>query len=160
AKARMPQTHLEPRLEEELRQLSQHSGCELLHCEFVGGALRLYLDRPEGVTLEDCQTVSKQVSALLDAHDFGAGRYLLEVSSPGLNRRFYRSDDYQRFLGRSVRITWKDPTMETTKTVVGRLESYRPSGHHGEVKVIDSSESRDYTISLKNIQLARLEPEF
>ena len=70
----------------EIEQVAQAAGCELVHAELKGGVLRLFVDRPEGVTLADCQLVSRQVSALLDVLDFGTGRYVLEVSSPGLDR--------------------------------------------------------------------------
>ena len=76
----------------EIEQVAQAVGCELVHAELKGGVLRLFVDRPEGgVTLADCQLVSKQVSALLDVLDFGTGRYVLEVSSPGLDRQLYRA---------------------------------------------------------------------
>ena len=59
----------------ELEQVAQAAGCELVHAELKGGVLRLFVDKPEGVTLADCQLVSKQTSALLDVLDFGTGRY-------------------------------------------------------------------------------------
>ncbi len=155
----MVQASIDPDLYQELREIAECSGCELLHCEFHGRVLRLYLDRPEGVSLEDCQSVSKQVSTLLDVHNLGSGKYLLEVSSPGLDRKFYRPDDYERFLGQSVRITWQEATMDTKKTVVGRLKAYNSSEAGGDVTVVDADTGRRYTISLKNIQLARLEPQ-
>jgi ribosome maturation factor RimP len=90
----------------ELEQIAAASGCELVHAELKGGVLRVFLDRPEGqgaVTLEDCSHVSRQVSALLDVLDFGTGRYVLEVSSPGLDRQLYKPRDYERFAGRGAR---------------------------------------------------------
>ncbi len=148
---------IDPALREELAAAADRSGCELLHCEFAGGTLRLVLDRPEGVTLEDCQTVSKQVSALLDVADFGAGRYLLEVTSPGLDRKFYRRQDFERFQGHRVRVTFSDPE-GARRTVVARLESYLPEGE-GTAVLVDESTRESYSISLKKIQLARLAPE-
>ena len=62
-----------------------------------------------GVSLGDCEHVAKQASALLDVLDFGNGRYLLEVSSPGLDRQLYRPGDYRRFLGRLARVTYELP---------------------------------------------------
>ena len=70
----------------EIERIAEASGCELWHAEVKGGVLRLYLDKPEGVTLSDCEHVSKLVSAYLDVVDFGKSRYVLEVSSPGLDR--------------------------------------------------------------------------
>src|SRR3954468_1088259 len=93
----------------ELEAVAQAVGCELVHAELKGGVLRLFVDRPEGVTLAECEQVSRQVSALLDVLDFGAGRYVLEVSSPGLDRQLYRPPDYERFAGHLARVTYEDP---------------------------------------------------
>jgi ribosome maturation factor RimP len=125
---------LAPEIEAEIAEIAAACGCELLHAEWKGGVLRLILDRPVplpepaaadsadvaetapiahsahsagGVTLADCEHVAKQASALLDVLDFGNGRYLLEVSSPGLDRQLYRPSDYQRFLGRLARVTYE-----------------------------------------------------
>jgi ribosome maturation factor RimP len=152
------QSQIDDELQEEFSQIAARVGCELLHCEFVGGLLRLYLDRADGVNLDHCQTVSKQVSALLDVHDFGSGKYVLEVSSPGLNRRLFRTEDYERFQGRLVRVTWRDTATNAKQTVVGRLEAYRPAGD-GELTLVDSTTGQSYSVSLRNIQLARLEPD-
>ncbi|HRU10899.1 MAG TPA: ribosome maturation factor RimP, partial [Thermoanaerobaculia bacterium] len=116
-------TKIDAELVAELESLAAASGCELVHCEFKGGVLRLFIDRPDGVTLEDCEHVSRQASALLDVADFGSSRYTLEVSSPGLDRQLYRPRDYQRFAGRRVRVTYRPEAAEARKrTVVGRLE--------------------------------------
>jgi ribosome maturation factor RimP len=107
-------TPLTPEVEAELAESAAAAGCELIHAEWKGGLLRLVLDRPDspdspdsGVSLADCERVAKQASALLDMLDFGQGRYLLEVSSPGLDRQLYRPSDYRRFLGRLVRVTYE-----------------------------------------------------
>ena len=143
----------------ELEELARRAGCELIHCEFKGGVLRLVLDRPEGVTLDDCQTVSKQASALLDVADFGSGRYLLEVSSPGLDRPLYSEQDYERFVGRTVRVTWQGDSMAHKKTVVARLKGFSAEPAK-EVTLMDEATAESYTIPLKFIKLARLEPDF
>jgi len=80
----------------ELAEIAAAQGCELLQVEFQAGTLRLILDREGGVRLEDCETVSKLTSALLDVRNFGPGRYTLEVSSPGLDRQLYGPRDYTR----------------------------------------------------------------
>jgi ribosome maturation factor RimP len=143
---------IEPRLLAELAAVAERNGCELAHAEFRGGVLRLVLDREGGVSLADCETVSRQVSALLDVADFGRGRYLLEVSSPGLDRQLHRPRDYERFVGRGVRITFAEGGRQ--RTVRGRLRAYRAEG--GEVEVVDEESGMEYTIPLKNISLARL----
>src|SRR4028119_2256248 len=100
-----------------LGRSAEGAGGERVHAEVKGGALRLFLDKPEGITLSDCEHVSKQVSAYLDVVDFGKSRYVLEVSSPGLDRQLYKARDYERFVGRKGRGTLDDP--ETGKRETG-----------------------------------------
>src|SRR5688572_23221268 len=100
---------LDSALEAELEATVASLGCELVHAEWKGGMLRLYVDREGGVHLEDCERVSRAVSPLLDALGFGAGRYLLEVSSPGLDRGLYRPRDYERFAGKLARVQFVNP---------------------------------------------------
>jgi ribosome maturation factor RimP len=165
-----------PELRTEFEQIATASGCELVQAEIKGNILRIVLDRPEGgVTLADCQHVSKQVSALLDVADFGSSRYVLEVSSPGLDRELYGPRDYARFVGKLVRVTIQEPETRTKRTVVARLEEYRPGGP-GEpggdgdgasdasnaknedpaVVLLDDNTGERTLVSLKNIPQARL----
>jgi len=153
----------------ELESIAAASGCELLAAELKGGIMRLILDKPEGITLADCQYVSKQASALLDVLDFGTGRYVLEVSSPGLDRQLYRPQDYDRFAGRLARVTVQDPESGKKRTVVARLEGLRrPAGadadetqvaENAEVVLADDKSGERQAIPLKNVKLARLEIE-
>ena len=87
-------------------------GLELVGVEWAGGAgrgiLRLTIDRPAGgVSHNDCQSVSEQVGAILDVEDLVPGRYILEVASPGLDRRLFCPADYERFRGRQVKVVLK-----------------------------------------------------
>jgi ribosome maturation factor RimP len=148
-------TELRTQFEDAARQ----AGCELLHAEFKGGVLRLVLDREGGVDLGHCETVSKQVSALLDVADFDPGHYTLEVTSPGLDRQFYRPDDYRRFVGERVRVTWQDPTMATRRTVVARLEAF-DCDEPASVELVEEQRHERLRIDIANIQIARLAPVF
>lgn len=152
-----------PELEDELQAIAEASGCELVHAELKGQVLRLFIDRPEhpgGVDLSDCETVSKQVSALLDVVDFGPGRYTLEVSSPGLDRQLYRPRDYRRFEGRLARVTHRDPESGKKRTDVGRLGEYRERGAGGpEIALELSGQDGTLVVPLESIELARLEIE-
>lgn len=148
----------------ELEQIATASGCELVHAELKGGVLRVFVDRAEGgVTLEDCSHVSRQVSALLDVLDFGTGRYVLEVSSPGLDRQLYKPRDYERFAGRLARVTMDDPETGKKKTVTARLQGLRtPDGAAGEDSAVLLSDDRTgerWEVPLKNVKVARLEVE-
>jgi ribosome maturation factor RimP len=145
-------------LEAEFAAITTHAGCELVHAQFKGGTLQLMIDRPEGgVTLADCELVSKQVSALLDVVDFSTRRYVLEVSSPGLDRPLYRARDYERFTGKLVRVTYF-AAEGGKRTVVGRLEAYRPAGE-GEITVTVTDTGERLDLPLGWIKTARLEIE-
>ncbi|MEM7354122.1 MAG: ribosome maturation factor RimP [Acidobacteriota bacterium] len=131
----MSQPALDASMEAEFASVAESSGCELVHVDFRQGKLQVFLDRPQGVTIDDCQTVSRQLSALLDVSDFGQRSYVLEVSSPGLDRPLYGPKDYERFCGQLVRVTFHSRSEQAKKTIVGRLESYRPGPVNGEAKV-------------------------
>lgn len=151
---------LDPEILREIESVVDHNGCELWHAEYKGGLLRLYIDRPDtpgGVDLSDCEVVSKQVSALLDVMDFGAGRYTLEVSSPGLDRRLYRPRDYERFTGSLARVTYRDPATGEKRTDVGRLGGYREEQRAILLAVEEGGEP--VTLPLDAVESARLEIE-
>jgi ribosome maturation factor RimP len=151
----------------EIEQVAQAAGCELVHAELKGGVLRLFIDKSEGVTLGDCEHVSKQVSALLDVLDFGTSRYVLEVSSPGLDRQLYKAGDYDRFAGRLARVTFEDPDTGKKKTVVARLLGLRRAAEtpeeadatEAEVLLADERTGEPWGLPLKNVKTARLEIE-
>jgi len=102
---------------EELRQILEPAveglGYELVDLELkIGGRdglVRLFIDRPEGIGLDDCEAVSRQVSAVLDVADPVPGQYNLEVSSPGLDRRLTKREHFERFTGKDVRIRLRVP---------------------------------------------------
>lgn len=145
-------------LERELAAIAEASGCELVHAELKGGVFRLFIDREDGVGLGDCEKVSKQVAALLDVLDFGTQRYVLEVSSPGLDRQLYRRKDYERFTGHLVRVTFYDTAAAGKKTVVGRLQAFHPEGQ-GAITLEAADGGERYDIGLGDISVARLEIE-
>jgi ribosome maturation factor RimP len=84
------------------------------------GLLRLYIDRQGGVTLDDCQRVSEQIGALLDVEDPLPGSYVLEVSSPGFDRRLRRLDHFERFRGENAKVELRD-ARDGRRKFTGRL---------------------------------------
>jgi ribosome maturation factor RimP len=84
------------------------------------GLLRLYIDRQGGVTLDDCQRVSEQIGALLDVEDPLPGSYVLEVSSPGFDRRLRTLEHFGRFSGENAKVELKDPR-DGRRNFTGRL---------------------------------------
>ena len=148
-------------LQPELEQIAAANGCELVHVELKGGILRLILDKPEGVTLADCEVVAKQSSAYLDVADFGKSRYVLEVSSPGLDRELYKPADVERFLGKLARVAIIDPENGKKRTVIGRLHELQPSEPVGDSKVVvtDDKTGERTEVLWKDIRNVRLEIE-
>ncbi len=148
-------------LHREVVAIAEDSGCELLHIRFKSHLLQIFLDRPDGgVTLDDCQTVSKQVSAFLDVHDFGTKKYVLEVSSPGLDRELFGPKDYERFCGDLVRVTFFGGPERKKQTIVGRLQAFDPAAAGGgRVTLSEESSEKEHVISLDDIKIARLEVE-
>lgn len=149
-------------LEEEIRKVVEGEGLELVHVALRGAgrnrALRVDIDREDGgVDISDCELISKQLSPLLDVVDLIPGSYDLEVSSPGLDRKFYKPADYQRFLGSHVRVQTTE-AVGGNHVIIGTLESF-----DGErIVVLDpkSKKGKTYEIELGNIKEARLEPLF
>ncbi len=101
------------RAKERLEPMCEAEGVELVHIEYQredrGRILRLYIDRPEGVTLDDCVDISRQASDLLDVYLDDIGPYRLEVSSPGPNRPLGKKIDYEKFKGNRVKIVTAQP---------------------------------------------------
>ena len=155
----MTNPEIDENLQNQFEEAARQAGCELIHAEFKGGILRLVLDREGGVDLGHCQTVSKQVSAVLDVANFDPGRYTLEVSSPGLNRQLYRLGDYRRFVGERVRVTWRDRAMPTKRTVVARLESLDET-EPASIELLEQERGERLRVQISDIQIARLEPVF
>ncbi len=153
----MSQPAIDADLETEFAAVAESSGCELVHVDFHQGKLQVFLDRPEGVTLEDCQQVSKQLSALLDVVELGRGRYVLEVSSPGLDRKLYGPSDYERFAGRLVRVTFFQSEPRRQRTIIGRLEAFQPDT--AGIQVLENDTDQRHDIPLGDIKVARLEIE-
>ena len=115
---------LDPNVREQLASLVEDEGLELLEVEVVGHGpktvLRLVVDAPAGVTLDQCASVSRQASAMLDVEDPIAHHYTLEVTSPGIERKFYTEGDYRRFAGHRVKVRMQ-PGFREHRVVVGEL---------------------------------------
>jgi ribosome maturation factor RimP len=120
----------------------------------AGGLLRLYIDHAQRpVTLDDCEQVSREVSALLDVHDPITGNYTLEVSSPGLDRPLYNADHYLRFVGSDVRAQTAVP-IGGRRRFQGRIASVE----NGKVTV--ELETGPVVLAIADIEKAKLVPSF
>ena len=130
---------------------------ELFDIEFKGrgknGVLRVFIDREEGVTIDDCATISRELGTLLDIHDMIPGSYTLEVSSPGLTRALKKPEDFIRFKGKKVKIkTNKD--FEKRKLFIGTLLEFKD----GLVTV--ETEGGNFSVPYVDIEKANLELDF
>lgn len=140
--------------------LAAAEGLELVDLEFAGAGghptLRLYIDKPGGVSLEDCTQVSRALSAALDVEDPIEGSYELEVSSPGLDRPLRTPEHFQRFAGENVRIKTYGPldTAGSRKTFVGRLLGLE------ENSVLVDVDGAVFRIPHTLIAKANIEPSF
>jgi ribosome maturation factor RimP len=83
-------------------------GFELIDIDFSGNTLRLTIDKPSGVSLDDCVAVNRRVGFLLDVQDPIEGSYRLEISSPGLNRKLKSAKEFEHFSGRKVKVQTKE----------------------------------------------------
>ncbi|HBE81920.1 MAG: ribosome maturation factor RimP [Blastocatellia bacterium] len=105
---------------------SSQKGLEFVHAEVAGTkrnpVVRVFVDKPGGVTVEDCGELSRSIEAVLDADDFIPSAYVLEVSSPGLERELYSLDDFKKFIGRKARIKTTDE-IDSRKAFKGTIET-------------------------------------
>lgn len=116
--------------------------------------LRAYIDKPGGITVDDCELVSRALSDLLDKHDFIPDAYILEVSSPGLGRQLKKEKDFKRSLGEEVDVKLYK-AIEKQKQFTGILKAY------DEEKItLEFEEGETLEIPRQNISLVRLAFDF
>jgi len=145
---------------DEIEKIVTSEGLELVHIDYRRQGrsylLRIDIDKDGGVALEDCESISHQVSAWLDVEDPVPGEYELQVSSPGLDRKFYQDSDYRKFLGRLVRVKTAKP-VRGLHVIVGRLKEF--DGRQVVVTDPQMKKDPDYVIPLEEIKETRLEVE-
>jgi ribosome maturation factor RimP len=115
------------------------------------GVVRVFIDRPGGVDLSDCETVSRQLSAVLDVEDPVPGHYVLEVSSPGLDRKLTRPEHFKRYVGEDVRVRLRAP-QAGRRNFRGRLTAADEKDIEVEV------DGRLHHLAMAAIESARLVP--
>lgn len=115
--------------------------------------LRVYIDSPEGISVEDCATVSRQISALLDVEDPISGEYLLEVSSPGMDRPLYTLDHFARFAGELIKLRLRAP-VEGRRNFSGLLKGVE------EDDVVVEVDAHEYLLPFDLIERANVVPRF
>jgi ribosome maturation factor RimP len=151
------QTTIE-RIREVVAPILSSMGLELVDLELSGhgrrGHLRIFIDKAGGVNVDDCEQVSRYVGHALDVADPIPFAYLLEVSSPGLDRPLRKAEDYQRSVGKLVRLKLSRP-MDGEWVLIGRLK-----GLQGDCVELQPEDGDPVQVALADIAQARLEVEW
>jgi ribosome maturation factor RimP len=146
---------IEARVREIAERASQERGLELVHVELAGGAhspiVRVFIDKPGGVTHEDCSELSHHIGTVLDVEDFIHAAYTLEVSSPGLERGLYTAADYERFAGQLAKLK--------TRSAINNQRNFRGriAGLEGEDVLFDDKTNGRVRVPFTEIVKANLE---
>jgi ribosome maturation factor RimP len=148
-------TDIEQRIREMAERVVTEQGLEFVHAE-VGvlgrsTAVRIFIDKPGGVTHADCSNVSHHISTILDVEDFIHSAYTLEVSSPGLERGLYKRADYERFAGRLAKLKTRQP-INGQRNFRGRIV-----GVEGDAVIFDDKTGGRISVPPEQIAKANLE---
>ena len=158
-------------------RVAASSGLEVLDVEFLGGGkarmLRVFLDKPAagndpmaGVTHEDCANFSREFGTIVEVEDaFPGGSYVLEVSSPGLDRKLTKAADFERFRGQRVKLMTREP-VNNNRHFEGKLESFADGKLLLDLSAARKKKMRPkegaatkIEVDLKNVEKANLVPE-
>jgi ribosome maturation factor RimP len=145
------------KLTELLQPLVTDLGYEFVGLEYSGNpknpALVIYIDKPAGIAVEDCEQTSREVAALLDVEDPIAGHYVLEVSSPGMDRPLFTVRQFEQFIGEQVQLTLFAP-QEGRRKFKGRILGVQ------EEQILIEQDGKEVTLKHGNIAKARLVPDY
>lgn len=135
----------------------RENGCELWDVEYIREAgqwfLRVYIDKTDGVSIEDCERISRALDTILDEADPVPGSYVFEVSSAGAERELKRPSDFDRYIGASVEVKLYKP-LNGSKSYPGKLTAY----NDGNVTILFGKE--EITLEKQQIAQVRLRVEF
>ena len=151
----MSKRETDQRIREIAEEAAKKNGLELVHAEIVGAAkdrkVTIFIDKPDGVTHDDCVAVSREVDEVLEEEDFIPMSYVLEVSSPGLERGLYKLEDFEKFAGNLAKIK--------TYHAINNQKNYRGNivGVEGEEIVFNDKTSGEVKIPHNAIAKANLE---
>ncbi len=141
-----------------LAPVVESMGFELVGVEHHRGTrsavVRVYVDRPDGINVDDCAAVSHQISGVLDVEDPISGHYTLEVSSPGLDRPLFVPEHYDRFRGRRAKLKLNRPLAGGGRKLVGEIRGVSADA------VVMQVEDGDCSVPFEQIDSARLVPQY
>ena len=155
------------RIRDAAERVASTEGVEVWDVEWKIGKdriLRVYIDKPEGVSHADCQAVSEQLSVILDVEDLVPGqRYTLEISSPGMDRKLFKPEHFQRFVGRMAKIWLHQPVepgegVKPLSYVEGRLTSFTDG--RVSIELAKTTGKGTIEVPFENIRKANLIVEF
>jgi len=147
------------RIAEIAHRVGDSEGIEIVDVELLGSGrgrvLRIFIDRPQGVSHADCEFISQQVGTILDVEDVIPGdSYTLEVSSPGLERRLIKTQDFERFVGRKAKVVLREP-VENQRTWEGTL-----AGISDGIVALEPSAGKLIHFPFQQVQKANLKFEW
>ena len=147
----MTGNELEKLLEPSIERLGYELSDLEVRLSGKSGIIRLFIDHPDGIGIEDCQKVSSAVSALLDVEDPIPGHYDLEVSSPGWNRKLRKVEHFQRFAGETVKVEMRFP-------IAGRKRFRGTLLSSDDANIVVDVDGESHTLPIATIDTARLVP--
>ena len=148
---------------EKIQQIAERvgtsAGLEIVDVQLLGGGgsrlLRIFIDKPEGVSHADCEFISQKVGTILDVEDVVPGsRYTLEVSSPGVERKLTKPREFERFVGQKVKVVLRQP-VENQRHWVGALKSFAEG-----IITLEPSPGRSVQFPLDQVEKANLKFEW
>ena len=146
----MDKEHIETLIRKDIEAL----GCDIWGLELIGSitnpTLRVFIDNDKGITIRDCEKVSKHISKVIESNTLYSNSLILEVSSPGIDRKFFNKEQYINYLGRVIKVRYRNEQMEY-KSVKGFLR-----GVSKEAIVIEVNNEESF-ISFDAIEKANLE---
>ncbi len=147
------------KVQEIAERVGASEGLEIVEVQLLGGGgarvLRIFIDKPEGVTHADCEMISQNVGTILDVEDVIPGaHYTLEVSSPGVERKLTKPRDFERFVGQKVKVALRQP-VENQKHWMGKLTAFTEG-----VLTLEPSPGRSVQVPFENVEKANLKFEW
>ena len=147
------------KVQEIAERVGSPAGIEIVDIQWLGGGgsrlLRIFIDKPEGVTHGDCEFISQQVGTIMDVEDVIPGqRYTLEVSSPGVERKLTKPREFERFVGQKVKVVLREP-VENQRHWVGALTNFAEG-----IITLEPSPGRSVQFPLDQVEKANLKFEW
>ncbi len=152
-------TAVTEKIQEIAERVGSSAGLEIVDVQLLGGGgsrlLRIFIDKPEGVSHADCEFISQQVGTILDVEDVVPGsKYTLEVSSPGVERKLTKPREFERFVGQKVKVTLREP-VENQRHWMGSLKSFAEG-----IVTLEPSPGRNIQFPLEQVEKANLKFEW